>query len=365
MSNDELLEAYLYSRILWWQDFFEEMTADAVSAVIDVLESTQKELGRLLRQKAEELTPLGDFKKEQIAAFNSWADEVTAGARSNITGTIAESTFNAASASLAAYSAVLTLDGKAGFAKSVGMSQAQLKSWFETTALGSGALSDWVDWTFTKGIQDEILTTLRTSGVLGEGTRKAVQRVLAKANDSGFLLIKRDAITITRTFMQTANINAQEAVFEANKSLLKGYRRVETLDNKTCLQCALADGAVYKLNEKRPSLPCHPRCRGVWVPVAKSWRDFGFSVDDLEEVARPWVFREEGNIDTGGGAIESYGRITENFSGWWQSMSSEDRAKTAISGTRQWLLETGKLKWDDLWDKETGRVKTLKQLGWR
>lgn len=363
MNNNERLELYLYNRILWWQGVFEEMTAETVAAIVSVLEQAQKEANESLRQEALGLLSLDDLEKEQYTAFIAWADEVTAGARSNITGIIADSSFAAASASLAAYSAILTLDGKAGFAKSVGMTKAQLESWFETTALGSGALAEWVDQAFTKNMQDKLLSALRTSGVLGEGTKKAVQRVLLAASDSGFELAKRDAITITRTFMQTANVNAQEAVFDANRHLLKGYRRVETLDNRTCLQCALADGSVYGLDEKRPALPSHPRCRGVWVPIAKSWRDFGFDVDELEEVARPWTMREEGNIDTGGKAIQSYGQITENFSGWWQSLSQEERARTSLSGTRQKLLESGAFKWDDLWDKATGKVKTLKELG--
>ena len=363
MNNNERLELYLYNRILWWQGVFEEMTAETVAAIVSVLEQAQKEANESLRQEALGLLSLDDLEKEQYTSFIAWADEVTAGARSNITGIIADSSFAAASASLAAYSAILTLDGKAGFAKSVGMSKAQLESWFETTALGSGALAEWVDQAFTKNMQDKLLSALRTSGVLGEGTKKAVQRVLLAASDSGFELAKRDAITITRTFMQTANANAQEAVFNANRHLLKGYRRVETLDNRTCLQCALADGSVYGLDEKRPALPSHPRCRGVWVPIAKSWRDFGFDVDELEEVARPWTMREEGNIDTGGKAIQSYGQITENFSGWWQSLSQEERARTSLSGTRQKLLESGAFKWDDLWDKATGKVKTLKELG--
>lgn len=363
MDNNELLEQYLYNRILWWQGVFEEMTAETVSAIVSVLEQAQKEASDKLRQEAAGILSLEDLEKEQYEAFIAWSDEVTAGARANITGIISESSFAAAEASLAAYSAILTLDGKAGFAKSVGMSQAQLKSWFETTALGSGALSDWVDFAFSKSMQNKLLSSLRTSGVFGEGTEKAVQRLLLTASESGFELAKRDAITIARTFMQTANVNAQEAVFEANKHLLKGYRRVETLDNRTCLQCALADGAIYKLDEKRPALPAHPCCRGVWVPVAKAWQDFGFDVDELEEVARPWTIREDGNIDTGGKQIEAYGQITENYSGWWQSLSPEDRARTALSGTRQRLLESGALKWNDLWDKATGRVKTLKELG--
>lgn len=364
MTPDDTLALYILSRSLWWRHDLEQLDAEAVAAVIASLEAAQKDIANRLSAEAAGLATLSDWRREQDEALNAWADEVLAGARATITGTVSEASIAAAVASLAAYNAILTLDGKASAVKSVGLTSAQIASWFQDTALGSGGLEHWVDTALDNGVKQSILAALRQVAVEGKGTSEAVRRVLVAASDAGFELTRREAITITRTFIQTANVNAQEAVYKANERLFKGYKRVETLDNKTCAVCLWGDGAVYKLDEPRPRLPAHPRCRGLWVPVAKSWRDFGIDVDDLEAVARPWTIRETGPIGTGGRKIENYGKTTENFSGWWASLSDTDKAKTAIGPVRRRLLESGAVKWDDMWDKASGLPLTLEQMGY-
>lgn len=364
MTPDDTLALYLLSRSLWWRHDLEQLDAEAVAAVIAALEAAQKDIASRLAAESAGLATLSDWRREQDEALNAWADEVLAGARATITGTVSEASIAAAAASLAAYNAILTLDGRASAVQSVGLTSAQIASWFQDTALGSGGLEHWVDTALDNGVKQSILAALRQVAVEGKGTAEAVRRVLVAASDAGFELTRREAITITRTFIQTANVNAQEAVYKANEGLFKGYKRVETLDNRCCLICALADGAEYALNEPRPRLPVHPRCRGMWVPVAKSWRDFGIDVDDLEAVARPWTIRETGPIGTGGRKIENYGKTTENFSGWWASLSDADKAKTAIGPVRRRLLETGAVKWDDMWDKASGLPLTLEQMGY-
>ncbi len=364
MTPDETLALYLLSRSLWWRHELEQLDAEAVATVIAALEAAQKDIASRLSAEAAGLATLSDWRREQDEALNAWADEVLAGARATITGTVSEASIAAATASLAAYNAILTLDGKASAAKSVGLTTAQIREWFQDTALGSGGLEHWVDTALNNGVKQSILAALRQVAVEGKGTAEAVRRVLVAASDAGFELTRREAITLTRTFIQTANVNAQEAVFKANAKLGKGYKRVETLDNKTCLICAFADGAVYTHDEPRPRLPAHATCRGVYVFVAKSWRDFGIDMDDLEAVARPWTIREPGAIGAGGRKIEHFGKTTENFSGWWASLSDADKAKTAIGPIRRGLLESGAVKWDQMWDKATGLPLTLRQMGY-
>lgn len=364
MNPDETLSLYLLARSLWWRHDLEQLDAEAVAAVIAALEAAQKDIAARLAAEADGLATLSDWRREQDEALNAWADEVLAGARATITGTISEASIAAATASLAAYNAILTLDGKASAVQSVGLTSEQIRAWFQDTALGSGGLEKWVDTALDNGVKQSLLSALRQVAVEGKGTAEAVRRVIVAASDAGFELTRREAITITRTFIQTANVQAQEAVYKANEGLFKGYKYVATLDNRTCALCLFADGAVYALGEQRPALPRHPRCRCLYIPVAKSWRDFGIDVDDLEAVARPWTIREPGPIGAGGRKIENYGKTTEDFSGWWASLSDADKAKTAIGPVRRRLLETGAVKWDDMWDKASGLPLTLEQMGY-
>lgn len=100
------------------------------------------------------------------------------------------------------------------------------------------------------------------------------------------------------------------------------------------------------------------------MPVAKSWRDFGIDIDDLEAVARPWTIREPGEIGAGGRKIENWGKTTENYSGWWASLSPQQKERTAIGPVRRKLLESGAVKWDDMWDRATGNPLTLEEMGY-
>lgn len=363
MTQDELLARYMLARILWWRHDLETLDAEAVAALIKALEGARKDITKRLADEAAGLAEISDWRREHDAALSAWADEVLAGARSTITGTISEAGIASATASLAAYNAILSLDGMAKAVKTVGLSRAQIQAWFQDTPLGTAGLEHWVGTAFDRGVKQAILDALRQVGVEGKGTAEAVRRVLSAATAAGMQITRRDAVTLVRTFVQTANVRAQEAVYEANEGLIKGYKRVETLDNKTCIQCLFGDGAVYAKDEPRPRLPAHPRCRGVWVAQFKSWRDFGIDVPDLEAVARPWAIRDPGPIGTGGRKIRNFGTTTEDYEGWWKSLSAADRAKTPMGPVRTKLLESGAVQWADMWDRRTGLPLTLEQMG--
>ena len=196
----------------------------------------------------------------------------------------------------------------------------------------------------------------------GKGIRPIVKS-MTELLDEDSAVTKRELITLSRTYIQAANNGARDAVYKANEDILKGYKRLATLDNRTCLQCALCDGIEYGLHEEKPDLPCHPRCRCLYLPKTKSFRELGLNIDDLPEAERPWTIRKDGNIDMGGKKIENVGQIKGTFKDWWESLSDEDKARTAIGPTRKVLLEDGKISWDDLVDKHTGKAKLLEDIG--
>lgn len=53
-----------------------------------------------------------------------------------------------------------------------------------------------------------------------------------------------------------------------------------------CIICGADDGHVYALDEIKPELPIHPDCRGLYVPVLKSWRELGIDANELPEGTR-------------------------------------------------------------------------------
>lgn len=364
MSDDELLARYLLARILWWRHDLEQLDAAAVAAVIKALDAARRDIAQRLSDEAAGLANLSEWRKEHDAALDAWADEVLAGARASILGTVSEATIATAAASLTAYGSILSVDGMARGVATVGMTREQVAAWFQDTALGAGGLEKWVDTALDGGVKNSILAALRQVGVEGKGTAEAVRRVLLAATEEGMAMTRRQAVILTRTFIQTANVRAQEAVWAANHDIIKGYKRIEVLDTRICMACALADGAVYGVDEERPPLPAHPGCRGMWLPVVKTWRELGLDLDDTREHVRQWAIREPGSIGAGGRKLENFGKTTENYSGWWRSLSPEDRDRAPIGPVRRKLLESGAVQWDDLWDRKTGLPRTLAEVGY-
>ncbi len=91
----------------------------------------------------------------------------------------------------------------------------------------------------------------------------------------------RQAEALARTaYMHVVN-QARESFYEDNADIIKGFQRVETLDGDTCLVCGADDGHVYKHGEPRPALPAHFSCRGVYIPVLKSFRELGIDMDEV------------------------------------------------------------------------------------
>lgn len=363
MTPQDLAELYLLSRSLWWRHELGLLSDQAVSELIKVLRSARAGIVAQIEAEAQGLASISEWTRERNDQISAWIDEVLAGTSASVTSYISEASVGVALASVATYNSILSFDGKAKAVKLVeGITREQVKQFFQDQPLGGKLLSDWVGNAFSTGARDSILDAIREGVVMGEGYRKLVKRVMTAA-DTGFSITQREATTLVRTYVQSANTGAQEAVYEQNEGIIKGYKRVETLDNRTCRICALADGAVYGKNEKRPELPAHPNCRGVYVPILKTFREIGLNIDELEEVARPWTIREQGPIGTGGRKILNFGTTKENFGGWWESLSEEDKLKTSVGPVRGKLLQEGLVRWEDLSDKRTGLPYTLEQLG--
>lgn len=72
----------------------------------------------------------------------------------------------------------------------------------------------------------------------------------------------------TRRYRLNESTNAKkERFYRANEDVLEGMEICAALQFRTCLICGVLDGTRYKFNEQVPSLPLHPGCRCVLLPV--------------------------------------------------------------------------------------------------
>jgi hypothetical protein len=361
MTTREQLNLYFLIRAQAWNDSLSTLDAATVANVLKTLKSVREDVRRQLLENADMLT---DWRAERLQQLDAWVSEVLTGASVTVTGTITEAAVLAATASLVEYNAMMSLDGASSVVKTVGFTREQLVTWFRDTDIFEGmSLTTRVDNAMSTGAKDAILEAIRKAGVEGKGTAAIVQRAIDAGVDAGFQLTEREAVTLARSYVQAANVGAMDAVMEANKGLLRGWRWAAKLDTRTCVLCASTDGVFYKMGEPSPPMPRHFRCRCTRQWVTNNPKDFGVPDDEVQRVIRPWVEREQGTIGRGGNRKILNAGTTKAFYGNWFKALSPAKQNDVVGSVRAELLRNGKIQWGQLIDKTTGRLKTLDDLG--
>lgn len=128
-------------------------------------------------------------------------------------------------------------------------------------------------------------------------------------------------------------VAAQAALltYEQNKRYLRGVQWVSTLDDRTCVQCGVLDGQVWRepLQAKLPVLSTHPNCRCALVPVLLSARELGLQ-------------------DTPGVRASFSGEVagTETYATWFNQQSPA--FQRGVLGPRRYALyQAGQLQLRD------------------
>lgn len=355
MKDEDILEQYFLARTLWWRSAMLDMEEAAVADLLAVLKKVKQDIG----------LEIADFEWQQdrLEALGSFCNELILAAKAQTLETITEATIVAGTASLANWNQMLSVEKTAAFVSFAKMSREQIKSWFSTTPLGGHLLKDWVDRAFDEGVRKALAQSLRESSVRGLGYQPMTKRALQAGLEAGAMITRRQVITLARTYAQTANVEAQKAVYEQNADIVYGRKWVSVLDNRVCPRCAALDGKIYQTGEEMPPVPLHPRCRCLLLPCVRADK-MGLSSEDLERVARPWTVREPGNIDAGGTRkIKNWGHTTEDFGGWYKTLPEREQVRI-VGPVRQKLLKEGEITFGELVDKKTGALLSLKELGY-
>lgn len=108
----------------------------------------------------------------------------------------------------------------------------------------------------------EIISEVRVGSALGETSDQIARRLIplgVKQKDQALALVS----TMTNHIASTARSN----VLKQNDDILKGMRRIATLDKNTTYQCMSYDQTIVPLDGPLP--PYHWRCRTTIIPVLK------------------------------------------------------------------------------------------------
>lgn len=305
---------------------------------------------------------VSQVQDERGLALLAEFDKLTMAARETLREQILDASGEAGKYATDQHIDILSFGGRVTPFNSIALSPDQFRAFFVATPLGGKLLNEWIDSAFDSTVRAGMIEELQAGVLQGEGYPALVKRLT-----SDFELTKREAINITRTFVQTANVQAQESVYAANADIIPRVKWCATLENGykstgrgTCLVCAGLDGREFP-REKHPPCPRHVNCRCVILPVTSTWKDLGIDLPELEEAVRPYTKRPDQNIDTGGRrTILEVGQHQGDYGSWFEQQSKKFKVD-AVGPARYDLLKSGAVKWDDLVTDE-GRVRTLKEL---
>lgn len=259
MTPDELMNRYLLARIISWRHELELLDAEVVAALLKVLKSTNNLLR--LRIEAELPQVWATYTAENGgAAMRLWLGELLADPAMQIENTITEAWTLSAQSSLAAYNDILSFSGVAKNVVTVPLTVATIKNLASKKLFAGQTLSGLIGKAFTEGQIATIIDSLDKGIANGWGYRKVIKDLSQTALDKGIEITRRQSITLARSYVQQASVNAQLAVYEANQNILKGVKWCAILDNRICELCAATDGNHYTFSEEKPPMPRHPRC---------------------------------------------------------------------------------------------------------
>lgn len=340
-----------------------KMLAIFDKAVIELKASLKKPQGIDTKRQQKKL--LKDIKKIHSLVSKAISKEVSKGVS------------NLGVKSLNGMEDIYSWDGKDPKYNYISEKAIKIADAVENVPVGGLLLADWVDKTL-----DETITLQRkvlTSRIKGESYKKMYKSLVGVYSD----MTRKELITLTRTYNQSIAVAAQEKTFEENKDVIKSWRWTSILElgfsssgRGTCPRCAALDGVEYKEGESRPPCPLHPRCRCMWSPITKTWDELfeerrlvdkngdPLTQKEMRDDYRKWTNREESNINLGRGAgnVNSYEWGGRDYGEYITGKGGQSLIN-AVGPNRAKLIESGKLKFSDLVNKETGELYTLAQLG--
>ncbi|MGE4537605.1 MAG: phage minor head protein [Desulfovibrio sp.] len=360
-SPQDLLDIYWLARQIAWRYKLDAYDDEVLATIQKTVTKARREiLGRFEAQLLR--TDWTAARAEEVLYV---LDDLTAGLRQSMADQLGDAAGFAGQYSLAEHSSILSVGGAALAVSSVEVSADQLRQMFVDTPLGGKTLAGWVDSAFDATVRAGIREELNAGVLQGEGYPKLVKRLT-----QGFeALSKEQAVTLTRTYVQSANVAAAEAVYKRNADVVSRVKWRSVLEpgykktgRGTCLRCASLDGKTWALNdESRPDCPLHARCRCQLSPMTISWRDLGIDIDELEDAARPYTIRPGKNIGAGGRReILEYGQHKGDYGSWFEKQDEAFKLNVVGPG-RLALLQEGKVKFEDFVDG-AGNLRTLEEL---
>ena len=194
--------------------------------------------------------------------------------------------------------AILSWDGKVDGFNNVAMSAGQIASLVETKAIGDKTINKWM-WDAVNADKEALKAEISAARIRGVGYKKLMRELPDKYDK----LFKDDTArnnleTVVKSYIQAINAKSHKDIYEANREVIKEVEWSAIMENGntatgrgTCPRCMALDGRTFPSVALGAPLPLHPRCRCMYVPVTKTWKELGFDVEERKFQEKKWAER--------------------------------------------------------------------------
>lgn len=262
--------------------------------------------------------------------------------------------------------ALAAVTGAGAVAVGTGLTLDVTKAWFESSTVDGLLVNDFLG-KLQASARDRIISAGRRAMIEGKGIQAAAKMI----QDEGIEGSVPGLEGLARTFcLSASNYARDEIVKQKFSDVVQGWRRLAVLDGRTCVVCGSMDGKQYGLNDPKPSLPSHWRCRCLYLPVTVTWRSLGIDIDEFEGGDQTTVKHSAKTVHHRDGSTSTKFKVKEvghvpagtTYEGWLRRQLDEDPAfvRQVLGNTRFELFKAGKLRLSSM--VTNGRIKNLSEL---
>lgn len=258
------------------------------------------------------------------------------------------------------------LTGTAALGVGAGLSRDITALWFESSTVEGLTINDFLA-KIQASARDRIVSAGRRALIEGKGVDAAARMIRQEGIEGSVPGLEG----LARTFLHSASSYARDTITrEKFSDVVSGWRRSVVLDGRTCVACGSMDGHTYGLNEPKPSLPAHWRCRCLYLPIPVTWRDLGIDIDEADEGDRTTVKHSARTVRHRDGSTSTKFTVQEvdsvpsgtSYEMWLRRQLDDDPAfvRSILGKTRFDLFKAGKLRLSSM--VTNGRIKSLSEL---
>lgn len=258
------------------------------------------------------------------------------------------------------------LTGSAAIGVGAGLTRDITAAWFESSTVDGLLINDWLA-KIQIAARDRIVSAGRRALIEGKGVDAAARMIRQEGIEGSVPGLEG----LARTFLHSASNYARDTITrEKFSDVVKGWRRSVVLDGRTCVVCGSMDGKTYGLNDAKPVLPAHWRCRCLYLPVPVTWRSLGIDIEEMEVGDQTTVKHSARTVHHRDGSTSTKYTVREvghvpagtTYEQWMKMQLDEDPAfvRSVLGKTRFELFKSGKLRLSSMVTE--GRIRRLSEL---